>query len=211
MQFCKRVDFEVLPVGQGGYGAIAIRPQESHARLFIPFKDWLRRVPEGICLAYGDNGDSRRDSRQKGECRRCLGSVMRYLQEISCEWCMLSDQRGLDALLDIAGQKKMYPSILQSHDDRVIIRCRRYRLRVRWPQDFASHAAPIEPVTLLFVNNFGAARPPLIEQTYECWRLFFAPNPQFFHREILEDGAESLQVIMMRMRQHDHIEPLQSS
>ena len=105
----------------------------------------------------------------------------------------------------------MNSSILQSQDDGIIIRSRRHRRRIRMPEDVALRATPIEFVALLFMNDFDAARPCFSEQTCKRGRLFISPNPQFAHCKIFQHATQSIQVIMVGMRQCNYVQPLQST
>src|SRR5277367_1089988 len=197
-----------MPVRHRRNRPISIRPQKSHPRPRITFHHAVHRMPELISLSHRNHRHARPHCPHKRIRRRSLAPVMWHLQKISRQRRMLIHQFVLHLLLNGSRQQKTLRTILYSHHQRIIVRCLIHLRHIRRPQHLAHHAVPIKSPPLYFLHNLHPPRTRLRQQHQKCRRLLIPPNPQFAHLEVRDHAVQPIQMIVMRVRQRHHVEPL---
>jgi len=135
---------------------------------------------------------------------------MRYLEKICRNIGVLFNQPLLHFLLNVSRQQESHAAVFEPQYKRIVIRRLVNRRRVGRPQHVASHSVPIEFAAAHFVYHTYAMIARFLEQVFECVRLLVAPNPQLSDAEILHYAVQSIEMIVMRMREGDHIKALDS-
>jgi hypothetical protein len=106
-----RVHGKILPIRDGRDRAVAVRPQQPYAGMFVTLDHVFRRMTERIRFANLYDCDARRNSREEGLRRRRLASVVRHFQEIGRERRILRDEIFFGAPLDVTCQQEVHLTV----------------------------------------------------------------------------------------------------
>src|SRR5271156_5833256 len=164
-------------------------------------------MPELVALSHRNHRHARPHRPHKRIRRRSFAPVMRHLQKIRRQRSMLIHQFILHLLLNIPRQQKTLRTIRYSHHQRIIVRRLTHLRHIRRPKHLPVHTVPIKSPPLDLLHDRHSVHPRFRQQHQKCRSLLIPPNPQFAHVEIRNHTVQTIQMIVMRVRQRHHVQP----
>src|SRR5690348_1422330 len=202
---------DAAPVGQNRNRSIAVGFVEANSELDVTRDSGGIGLAVGIVFTDRNYGDARIYRLQKISRRRSFASVMRHFQKIRLERIGVARQNVFNLALGIAGEEEMNRAEADAQDDGIIIRGLRSSIgRIR-PENLCRGAIPPETLPCKAMDYGNATGRCFGEQIAIGCGIFITSHPQLADFEIIQNRAQAIDVIVVRVRQQDHIEALNST
>ncbi len=133
--------------------------------------------------------------------------MVRHLQELARGNAPSLKNLLLHLMFDVAGKQKAGIAIVEAQHDRIIIGRLFRGTRVGGPEELTMHASPLEGISPQAVHHANTRRARLRDEIFIRRNFDITAHPQFLDGEIPDDGIKSTQMIVMRVREHDGVEP----